>query len=269
VELAHFFGAMGSKVKILQRSGRLLTHEDKEIAEKFTKIFSEEYEVHLGFSSARVEKRGDRIAVYSRDGKKVEGTHLLIATGRSPNSDILDVAKTGLETNKHGYITPNEFMQTNVEGIWVLGDIAGKYLFKHSANLESEYVSYNMFAQKPIPVDYTAMPHAIFSYPQVAGVGFTEEELKEQGREYRVGKYMYKDSGMGLALEEKEGFVKFLADHSGKILGCHIIGPEASTLLHEVLVSMRRGNSNLNDIIRTIHIHPALNEVVERAAGNA
>jgi dihydrolipoamide dehydrogenase len=266
-ELAYFFGAMGSKVKILQRNVRLLPHEDQEIGEKFTRLFSKEHEVHLQFSTAKVEKKGDRIVAYSKDGKSVEGTHLLIATGRTPNTDILQVEKTGVQVNKHGYISPNEFMQTNVDGIWVLGDIAGIYLFKHSANLEAQYVSYNLFAEKPIPVDYTAMPHAVFSYPQIAGVGYTEQQLKEEKKQYLVGRYMYKDSGMGTAMEEKHGFVKFLADGEGKILGCHIMGPEASTLIHEVLVSMKRGSGTLNDIIRTVHIHPALSEVVERAAG--
>lgn len=266
-ELAHFFGSMGSKVKILQRNVRLLPHEDQEVGEKFTELFSKEHEVHLRFATAKVEKKAGRIVATSKDGKSVEGTHLLIAAGRTPNTDILQVGKAGVELNDHGYITPDEFMRTNVDGIWVLGDIAGKYLFKHSANLEAQYVSYNMFAEKKIPIDYTAMPHAVFSYPQIAGVGYTEQQLKEEGRQYLVGRYMYKDTGMGLALEENDGFVKFLADGQGKILGCHIIGPEASTLIHEVLVAMKRGSGSINDIIRTVHIHPALSEVVERGAG--
>ena len=159
-------------------------------------------------------------------------------------------------------------METNVEGVWALGDIAGKYLFKHSANLEAEYTIHNMLSGHRIPVDYTAMPHAIFSYPQIAGVGATEQELKEKGVKYLKGTYKYEDTGMGMALLEKDGFVKFLADYNGKILGCHIIGPEASTLIHEVLISMKKGNSHLNDIINTVHIHPALSEVVERGAGS-
>ncbi|MBI5046946.1 hypothetical protein HZC07_04425 [Candidatus Micrarchaeota archaeon] len=123
-------------------------------------------------------------------------------------------------------------------------------------------------SQNRKPVDYTAMPHAVFSHPQVAGVGATEQELKERGEDYLVGKYEYKNTGMGLALLEKDGFVKFLTDYDGKILGCHIIGPEASTLLHEVLVSMKKGNCHVKDLVDTVHIHPALSEVVQRAAGS-
>jgi len=116
-------------------------------------------------------------------------------------------------------------------------------------------------------VDYTAMPHAIFSNPQVAGVGMTEAELKEKNIDYLVGRYKYDGTGMGMAMLEKDGFVKFLADFDGKILGCHILGPEAAILLHEVLVSMKAGKSQVGDIVNTVHIHPALSEVVQRAAG--
>jgi mycothione reductase len=268
-ELAHFFGSMGSKVRILQRNVRLLPHEDEEMSQKFTELFSKQHEVHLGFAVKKVEKHGERIRVHSADGKVVEGTDLLIATGRTPNSDILQAEKSGVEVNKHGYITPNQYMETNVPGIWVLGDIAGVYLFKHSANLEAEVVAHNLLnPHKRIRVDYTAMPHAVFSSPQVAGVGATEQELKEKGVDYLVGRYKYSDTGMGEAMEEKDGFVKFLSDYEGKILGCHILGPEASTLIHEVLVSMKAGRSHVNDIINTVHIHPALSEVVQRGAGS-
>jgi mycothione reductase len=118
------------------------------------------------------------------------------------------------------------------------------------------------------PVDYTAMPHAVFSNPQVAGVGATEQELKEKKTDYLAGRYKYADTGMGEALAEKDGFVKFLTDYDGKILGCHILGPDASTLIHEVLVAMKAGHGTIDDIVNTIHIHPALSEVIQRGAGS-
>lgn len=266
-ELAHFFGSMGSKITILQRNVRLLPDEDEEIGQKFTESFSKQYRVVLGFSAKKVEKKGGKILVYGADGQYIEGTDLLIATGRVPNSDILKVENSGLKMNKYGFIECNEYMETNISGVWTLGDIAGKYLFKHSANLEAEYVMNNMLnPDKRQKVDYTAMPHAVFSNPQVAGVGAREQDIK--GTDYLVGYYKYSDTGMGEALNEKDGFVKFLADYNGKILGCHIMGPEASTLIHEVLVSMKAGKSHVNDIINTVHIHPALSEVVQRGAGS-
>ncbi|MFN7991362.1 MAG: dihydrolipoyl dehydrogenase [Candidatus Micrarchaeia archaeon] len=268
-ELAHFFSSMGSKVVILQRNVRLLPDEDEEVSLKFTELFSKQCEVHLKFALKRVEKKGGNIVAWDAEGKSLEGTDLLVATGRVPNSDILEVSKAGIKTDKHGYIESGGFMETNVPGVYVLGDIAGKYLFKHSANLEAEYVAHNILEpQKRIEVDYTAMPHAVFSHPQVAGVGATEQQLKEGGHDYLVGRYMYSGTGMGEALAEKDGFVKFLTDYQGKILGCHIMGPEASSLIHEVLVSMKAGRCHVNDIINTVHIHPALSEVVQRGAGS-
>jgi len=270
VELAHFFGSMGSSIHILQRNVKLVRHEDEEISAKFAELLSKQYDVRLGYGIKSIEKKGKQIIVHGADGSVVSGTHLLVATGRVPNTDILETAKAGIKANPQGYIETNEFMETNVPGIWALGDIAGKFLFKHSANLEAEYVTHNVLgseAHHKVAVDYTAMPHAIFSYPQIAGVGATEQELKAKGEDYLVGKCKYEDTGMGLAMLEKDGFVKFLANYDGKILGCHIIGPEAATLLHEVLISMKAGKSHVNDILNTIHIHPALNEVVQRAAG--
>jgi len=266
-ELAHFFGSMGSEITVLQRNARLLPAEDEEVSQKFTELFSKQYNVKLGFTAKKAEKKGGKITVYGADGTAVEGTDLLIATGRIPNTDILSVIKTGVKTNAAGYVETNEFMETNVPGIWAFGDIAGKYLFKHSANREAEYVTLSVVSNHRHPVDYTAMPHAIFSNPQIAGVGATEQELKEKKIEYLVGKYNYKDTGMGEAMGEQDGFVKFLADYDGKILGCHILGPEASTLIHEVLVAMKAGHSHIDDIVNTIHVHPALSEVVQRAAG--
>lgn len=266
-ELAHFFGSMGSKITILQRNVRLLPDEDEEISARFTELFSKQYPVLLGFSAKKVEKEGGLIRVFGSDGRFIEGTDLLIATGRVPNTDILAVEKTGVRTSKAGFIECNEYMETNVPGIWALGDIAGKYLFKHSANLEAEYVAMALLTpEHRHPVDYTAMPHAVFSHPQVAGVGATEQDLK--GTDYLVGYYKYSQTGMGEALAEKDGFVKFMTDYEGKILGCHILGPDASTLIHEVLVSMKAGKCHVNDIINTIHIHPALSEVVQRGAGS-
>ena len=193
-----------------------------------------------------------------------------MAGGRIPNSDLLDVAKTGVKTDAKGFVVTDEFLRTNVPGIYALGDAIGHFLFKHSANLEAQYDYYNLLdPENPIAVDYTAMPHAIFSSPQIAGVGRTEQELKAAKIPYRGGRYNYLDTAMGEALEDRTGFVKLLvAPEDGKILGCHILGTDASTLIHEVLVAMRAGDGAVANLTRTVHIHPALSEVVQRAAAN-
>jgi mycothione reductase len=272
-ELGHFFGALGSNVNIIQKDNLLVSREDEDIAKQFTKQFSKKYNVFLGYEVAEVQKKSKGILVKMKKSKgngsvrSLTTDQIVVTTGRTPNSDVLEVTKSGIKTNKRGYIETNDFLETNVKGVWAAGDIAGKYLFKHSANLEASYASRNAFSEKPIKVDYYAMPHAVFSSPQIAGVGMTEEETKEKKLPYVVGKYEYENTGMGTAFKEKNGFVKFIVEKvTGRILGCHIIGPEASTLIHEVLVAMKSGDGTIKNITGTVHIHPALSEVVQRAA---
>ncbi|HLD81029.1 MAG TPA: dihydrolipoyl dehydrogenase [archaeon] len=277
-ELAHFFGALGTKVSIVQRNVLLLPREDREVAEKFTDLFGKKYNVLTGHDVLKVELTGKAYSVTvqakeGKDGKKktLKSDALLVATGITPNSDSLEVTKTGLKPNARGFIPANEFLETSVPGIFTLGDIHGKYVFKHSANHEAKYAFNNILnPDKMIAVDYTAMPHAIFTSPQIAGVGFTEQELEESKAVYASVKWPYIRSGMGEAILDRDGFVKFLYEpHSLKILGCHIIGTHASTLIHEVLVAMKHGGGTLKSISDTVHIHPALSEVVQRAANKA
>ncbi len=273
-ELAHFFGALGSKITIIQRNIRLIPNVDEEVADKFTKIFSKKFKVVLNKEVTEVSKKKGRITVYARDmaTNKIDsysGDELLLAVGRIPNTDILDVKAGGVELNERGYVRVNEFLETNVPGVWAIGDIAGVYQFKHSANLESQYAYINAFGKHKLPVDYRAMPYAIFSNPEVAGVGKTEQELRDKKIAYAVGKYEYIHTGMGTAILDEEGFVKFLVEKgTGKILGCHILGTQASTLIHEVVIAMRTGDGDISSIRNAIHVHPALSEVVQRAALN-
>lgn len=268
-ELAHFFGSLGTKIDIIQHRDVLVPNEDEEIARKFTDLFSKKYNVHLGYSTESVGKSGSMFNVVAKNspGKKIEvdSDQLLIATGRVPNSDTLDLDKTGVKTDSAGFIAVDDHLETNVKGVFALGDAVGRFLFKHSANHEAQYAYYNLTHDKKIPVDYTAMPHAIFSSPQVAGAGYTEQELKKSNIQYTKASYPYIKTAMGEAIEDRDGFVKLLASKEGRILGCHIIGSHASVLIHEVLVAMKLG-TGVQSIVRTVHIHPALSEVVSRAA---
>jgi dihydrolipoamide dehydrogenase len=266
-ELAHFFGALGTKVTIIQRSNLLMNNEDTEIAQRFTEVYKRKYNVLLNANTKKVYKKGKNIAVdIEIAGKQqtITGDALLVATGRAFNTDILNVKATGVEVHERGYVKVNEFLETNVPGIWAIGDIAGIYMFKHSANLEAEYAVQNAFGKKT-PVDYTAMPHAAFSSPQVAAVGKTEDELREEKIQYIKATYDYKHTGYGQAMQDKDGFAKVLVHPKTKeILGCHIIGPDASMLIHEVIVAMK-AKLGVEGITSAVHIHPALSEVVQRA----
>jgi len=270
-ELAHFYGSLGTKINIIQRGSLLVPNEDEEIAGKFTEIFKKKYNVLTNFNAAKVMKKGKKFIVAAQSGKsakKLISDALLVATGRTPNTDILDVKKGNIEVDEKGYIKTNECLETTAKHTWAFGDIAGKYLFKHSANLEAQHVYYNAILNKKIPVDYSAMPHAIFSSPQIAGVGMREQDLKQKNIDYAAGRYDYINSGMGAALQDNDGFVKIFADRkTRKILGCHILGTDASTLIHEVIVAMKN-NLSADAISNSVHVHPALSEVVQRAVNS-
>ncbi|MGI8833588.1 MAG: dihydrolipoyl dehydrogenase family protein [Nitrososphaeraceae archaeon] len=283
-ELAHFYGSLGTTINIIQRGNVLIPNEDEEISQKFTEIFSKKYNVYPGYNTESVSKKDNEadndsvfhVVAKNSEDKLVElqSDQLLVSAGRSPNSDELDLKKTGVNVNERGFILVDEYLETNVKGIFALGDVVGRYQFKHNANNEAQYAFNNILnPDRKIPVDYGVMPHAIFSSPQVAGVGFTEQQLKtenkEEGKDYLKSIYPYIQTGMGEALEDRDGFVKFLVNREDrKILGCHIIGTDASTLIHEVLVAMKAGGGSIDSITKTIHIHPALSEVIARAASD-
>lgn len=272
-ELAHFFGALGTRINIIQRRSLLLPGEDEEVAAKFTEIFSKKYKVYLGYDAESVSKAGDAFIVTAKNASgrnlELESDQLLVAAGRTPNSDTLDLPKTGVQVDNRGFVKVDQYLETNIRGIFALGDAVGRYPFKHSANLEAQYAFTNIVHDsKTVPVDYTAIPHSVFSSPQVAGAGYTEQQLKKEKIAYEKATYEYIKTAMGEAIEDREGFVKLLVSKKeGKILGCHIIGSHASVLIHEVLVAMRAGLP-VDAISKTVHIHPALSEVVSRAASS-
>jgi dihydrolipoamide dehydrogenase len=275
-ELGHFFGTFGSDVTIIGRRPNLLPDADAEVAEAFTERYADRFTVHTGHAATSVSAAGGTITVEARpyeyddggdvldaDAVTVTGDELLIAAGRRPNTDLLDPEAAGIETDDRGFVETDEYLRTTAEGVWALGDIVGEYLLKHSANHEAGAVARNLFGDELQPVDYTAMPFAVFASPEVAGVGATEGELRAAGREYATRTYRYDETARGDAMRA-DGFLKAIIDLDGEILGCHILGPEASNLIQEVVVAMTAGSGTVRDIRESVHIHPALSEVVQR-----
>jgi mycothione reductase len=270
-ELAHFFGGLGTQVTIVHRRPFLLRGEDDDVARRFTEVYQRRFNLMLESQVSRVSREGDGMALEIATPevqKSLQVDTLLLATGRVPNTDLLDVAATGVALDDRGFVKTDEYLETNVPGIWALGDIVGRYLLKHSANLEAAHAAHNIFnPDNRVAVDYHAMPHAIFAMPQVASVGMTEEEARRSGVHYAVGSYNYYDTAYGSSIEDRDGFVKALADsHSGEILGCHIIGTHASILIQEAANAMRL-HLPVDAITQSIYVHPALTEVVQRAFG--
>lgn len=274
-ELGHFFGTFGSDVTIIGRRPNLLPEADDEVAAAFTDRYADRFTVHTGHTATAVSEADGTVTVEARpyeygpdggvgeDTVTVTGDELLIAAGRTPNTDLLDLAATGVDTDARGFVETDEYLRTAADGVWAIGDIVGEYLLKHSANHEAQAVARNLFGDELQAVDYTAMPFAVFASPEVAGVGATEAELSAADREYATRTYRYDETARGSAMKA-DGFLKAIIDLDGEILGCHIIGPEASDLIQEVVVAMKAGSGTVRDIRESVHIHPALSELVQR-----
>ena len=274
VEYGHFFTGIGVKTTILQRPSRLLPDEEPEISDLLKKELEQRIQIHLGFEVLEVRQE-DNLKIATAKNREngvlrdFSAEALMIAAGRIPNSDTLKPEKTGVALDERGYIKVNEFLETGKKNIWAFGDAIGKKMFKHVANYEAGIVWHNSIHEHKVPMDYSAAPHAIFSRPQVAAVGLKEEEAKNQGYKILVGKAQYKNTAMGAAMGEPEGFVKVIVEReTGKVLGGHIIGAEASVLIQEIVNVIITETKSYAPILRAMHIHPALTEVVQQAFGN-
>jgi len=199
---------------------------------------------------------------------EIRAEEIMVAAGRESLADILHPERAGVATGPGGWIVVDEYMQTSQPNIWALGDADGRYLFKHVANYESQVVYYNAVLKKRMKADYHAVPHAVFTYPEVAGVGQTEKEAIQQHGEEDVviGFYQYENTAKGEAMDAKDYFVKAVVQRSSmRILGAQIVGPHASVLIQEIVNVMYTGERSASVVNRAMHIHPALSEVVQRA----
>lgn len=272
-ELGYFFGALGTKVEFVVRS-KFLKNEDAEIGKIFNESFSKDYLVHEGACPIKVEKKAGLIHLTLKmpNGRNrvIKAEKLLLATGVIPATQSLNLDKANIRTDKKGFIKVDKKMQTSVKGVYAFGDCIGTYLFRHSANFQGEYL-FNRVIKKSIrgPIKYPPMPHAVFTHPQIGGVGPTEEALKAKNRRYIVGKCEYKNSAMGMALQSEVGLLKLIFDQkTKKLIAAHAIGYEASTLIHMPIAYINMG-ARLEDLLHTIYIHPALSEIVRNAARDA
>jgi len=274
VELAHFFDAVGTEVTLIQRNKRLVPEEEPEVSELLRLSLSRRMQVHVNTEATAVKQHGKTVTVSAQDlesGKitEIEADSILLAVGRRSNADILQVEKTGVKTNDRGYIVVDEHYETSKKGIWAFGDIIGRKMFRHTANEESEMAWHNALHGKKSRMNYLTVPHAVFTWPEIASVGLTETEaLKLIGKnDVLVGIAKYGDTARGEAMREDEAFAKAIVHRkTGKVLGFHIIGPQASVLIQEVVNAMA-GDGNIWSIAKGQHIHPALPEVVLKAFG--
>ncbi len=272
-EFAHFFSAIGTEVTIVGRNTHLVPQEEPEVSELLKKRMSDYCQVHTNHEAVRAAIKNGLKVVTARnraDGREYEfaGQEILVAVGRRSNSDILKPENTGVETDSRGWIKVDQRLRTTKEGIWALGDATGKHMFRHTANYESDVVWTNAFTEHEHAVDDHAVPHAVFTHPQIASVGMTEEQA-QKSYDILVGVKKYADVAKGYAMGEEDGFVKVIVDgDTGKILGAHIIGPHAAILVQQIVYLMNAGQQDYMPLALAQTIHPALSEVVVGAFGN-
>ncbi len=270
VELGTAYAGAGAHVEFIVRS-RFLRQEDQEVAAQFSRVFGETHRVHQGLTPIGVDHQQGEFTVTCRDAagqqRALRADALLVATGVTPCTDDLGLDHTGIKTNDKGHICVDDCLCTDVPGVYALGDCVGRYLFRHTVNYEGEYLVRTVLqGGMDEPIDYGPVPHAVFSSPEIAGVGITEQQAVEQGKDVIVGRSAYAESNAGLARGYEHGFVKILIERSThRILGAHILGEEASDMIH-LFIAMMKMQGRLEDLLDMIFIHPALPEVARDAA---
>jgi dihydrolipoamide dehydrogenase len=271
-EMSAFFSAVGVDTQLFVRDERLLDQEDREIEAVFQKEFCRHVPTHFkatlshlthaqdGFTATFLTPHGEQIFRAER---------VLFAIGRCPNSDQLDLQRTALAPDQRGFIPVNHHLETSVPGIYATGDVNGRHMLQHAAAFEVQFLRQKFFKGATAPIDEGQIAHAVFSYPEVASVGFTEEALKTRGTPYAAVCEDWLASARLEAMRIDYPRVKLIVSPTDyAILGCHLVGPESSTILHQVMTVMRLKN-DVRELAETIHIHPALNECLLAAAVKA
>ena len=266
LEMAHVFHGLGSRVTILYRGDLLLRRADEDIRRRITDVYADRLDLRLQTEVERVQHDG-AFRFELSDGSTLEADALLVATGRQPNSDRLDVAAGGVDVDHGGYVTTDEFLHTSAKGVWALGDITNPAQLKHTANAEARVVARNLVApDDPLPIDRSLTPAAVFCHPQIGSVGPTEAELLADRRPFLRSVRNYADTAYGWAMEDTTGFVKLLADPETRLLlGAHLIGPQAPTLVQQLIQGMAHGLTVDQMALGQLYIHPAMPEVLEQA----
>jgi dihydrolipoamide dehydrogenase len=271
LELGSVWKRLGAKVTVVEFLDRITPGMDNEIAKQFQRILEKQgIEFKLGHKVTGVENKGKELKLTvepAAGGAKAEikADVVLVAIGRKPYTTGLGLDKVGVKMDARGRVEINHHFQTNIPNIYAVGDVVVGPMLAHKAEEEGVAAVEIMAGQKP-HVDHNLVPGVIYTWPEVANVGKTEEQLKEAGVEYRSGKFPFLANSRGRSVGETDGFVKILADaKTDRVLGVHIIGPDAGTLIAEAVTVMEFGGSS-EDIARTCHAHPTLNEAVKEAA---
>jgi mycothione reductase len=266
-EFAHVFSAFGTQVSWISHGPALLRQQDEEVSAAFTALARQRWDVRLGREVTDVSGQHGEVRVNLADGTVVTGDTLLVATGRRPNADQLDLHLAGIPVHPDGRIVVDAHQRTPVDGIFAIGDVSSPFQLKHVANHEKRVVAHNLLHSDDLrESDHRFVPSAVFTDPAVASVGLTEQRCRAQGLDYTAAVQRYADVAYGWAMEDTTGFCKVIADRgSGRLLGAHVLGPDASSIIQTLVQAMSFGQDARDVARRPYWIHPALPEVVENA----
>jgi len=266
LEFASIFHALGTRVTVLEMLPTLLPTVDGGLARRYkSRLQRGGVEVHLRARVEEIWPKGDGLAVRVADSsEEVEAEKVLVATGRAPYTEGLGLEELGVQRER-GAIVVDERMATNVPGIYAIGDVTGGIMLAHLASRQGEVAVENIMGHA-VTMDYRAVPNCVFTLPEIAGVGLTEQEAKAEGLDYQVARFPFAASGRALTIGETTGLVKLICEReSGRVLGMHIMGPQASDLIAEGTLAIQMG-ATARDIAETIHAHPTLSEAIMEAA---
>jgi dihydrolipoamide dehydrogenase len=271
LEMGSVYSRLGAEVTVIEYLDRIVPGMDGEVAKTFQRILKKQginFVTGAAVQSAKVSRNKAKVSYTLRKDEsahEMDADIVLLATGRRPYTEGLGLAEVGVEMTDRGMVQTDKHWQTNVKGIYAIGDVIAGPMLAHKAEDEGMGVAETIAGQAG-HVNYNVIPGVVYTTPEVANVGLTEEQLKEQGRAYKVGKFNFMGNGRAKAVHQGEGFVKLLADkETDRILGCHVIGPMAGDLIHEVCVAMEFGAA-AEDLARTCHAHPTFSEAMREAA---
>ncbi|WFD09472.1 dihydrolipoyl dehydrogenase [Tepidibacter hydrothermalis] len=257
-EFGQFFRTLGTEVSIVEMNDQVLPFEDKDVAKQLQRSFKKDkIKLLTGKKIQKCNIEGEKIVANLDNGKSVEADIMLVSVGRKPYLENLGIEDLGIEVER-GKIVVDEKMQTNVEGIFAIGDIVNSPFLAHVASKEGMVAVQNALG-KDKKIDYTAIPRCVYTEPEVAGVGLTEKQLQEKGIQYKIGKFEFRGLGKAQAIGKFQGFIKILADNEDKVVGASIVGPHATDLLTELTLAVHLGLT-VEQVGDVIHPHPTLSE---------
>ncbi len=269
LELGSVYARLGSKITVLEYLDTIVPSLDKQVGKELQKVLKGlGFEFSLSVKVTGAEVKGKEVIVKAEDknGKELEfkGDYCLVSVGRKPYTEGLGLDKAGVKTDDRGRVEVNDHLETNVSGIYAIGDVVRGAMLAHKAEEEGVYVAEYMAGQKP-HINYNLIPGVVYTWPEAASVGYTEEQLKEKGTKYKSGSFPFKASGRARASMDTDGFVKVLADvETDEILGVHMIGPRAADMIAEAVVAMEY-RASAEDISRMSHAHPTFTEAIKEA----